>query len=67
MRFEDISKMALNGEFLATLIDEYLDVFVEKNKLKKPSEEELEEIGKKVLKKMQEKYPEAGIVLKKEE
>ena len=68
MNLKDVGKMALAGEFLSSLLDEYLDVIFEKNpSLKKPSEEEMDKIRDKVLKEMQEKYPNAGIIVQKKE
>lgn len=66
MKLDELSQMAMIGEFLSSTIDEFLDLLIEKNKLKRPSEEEVLKIKRKIIKKMQEKYPSAGIILKKE-
>lgn len=65
MSYKDTTQMALNGEYLAALLDEYLDWIIEHNHLNKPSESQIEEMRNKVIKKLQEKYPDAGIVLTK--
>lgn len=63
MSYEDTARMALDGEFLAALLDEYLDLLIEKNKLKKPTDEEIQKAREKVIKRLQEKYPKVGISL----
>lgn len=65
MNLKDTADMALTGEFLATLLDEYLDLLLQKNPtLNKPTEKEVQELREKIIKRLQEKYPGAGITAK---
>lgn len=62
MKFEDVTQMALAGEFLGRLLDEYLDLLIQKNNLNKPTEEEIKKLREKIIADMQQKYPTAGII-----
>lgn len=67
MNFKDTVDMALTGEFISRLLDEYIDLLVKKNKLKDLTDKEMKKLRSKVLDRMQEKYPDAGIVINKKE
>lgn len=67
MSYEDTARQALDAEYLSRMLDEYLDVFFSLNpRLVKPSEDDIKKIRQKVITQLQQKYPNAGIILKEE-
>lgn len=63
MNFKDTADMALTGEYLSRLLDEYLDeIFKANPQLKKPTDADVARIRKKVLEELKKKYPTAGII-----
>ncbi len=57
----DITKQAIESDFMIMLIDTYLEWVIKENNLKKPTAVDLEKMKEEIIKKLQAKYPNMGI------